>query len=68
MTMKGVNSFPWNKSEDSRKPILCPKNGVKECPKWTHEKMREVHYKQMKKFLKLKNMQTNKQAPALNQR
>ena len=30
--------------------------------------MREVHYKQMKKFLKLKNKQTNKQIPALNQR
>ena len=56
--MKGVNSFPWNKSEDSRKPILCLKNGVKECPKWTHEKMREVHYNQMRKFSNKK--QTNK--------
>ena len=63
MTLKGVNSFPWNKAEDSRKPILFPKKGVKECPKWTHEKMREVHYNQMKKFLKLKK-QANKQTPA----
>ena len=31
-------------------------------------KMREVHYNQMRKFLKLKNKQTNKQTQALNQR